>query len=199
MDHQHWILLAFWILYCALHSILADVWVKKNIEKFTGKWFRYYRITYSLFAFTTLAAILYYQFSLNSILLFASKPIRFSLGTILILPGLYIMAICIKKYFYELSGIQALENKIQTNTLQQSGLHKLIRHPLYFGTLLFVWGLFIAFPFLNNLIACIVIHAYVIFGIRLEEKKLLLEYGDSYKQYTTKVPKLFPHLKNPHP
>ena len=183
-----------WILYCVVHSLLADVSVKSFIQKITGKWFRYYRITYSLFAFITLAAILYYQFSISSSLLFVSS-LKYFVGAILILPGLYIMAVCIKKYFYELSGIQALENKIQTNTLQQTGLHKLVRHPLYFGTLLFVWGLFLFFPFVSNLIACLVIHAYVIFGVSLEEKKLLLEYGDAYKQYALKVPRLFPHLK----
>lgn len=106
------------------------------------------------------------------------------------------MSVCIKKYFYELSGIQALENKLQTNTLQQSGLHKFVRHPLYFGTLLFVWGLFVIFPFLSNLIACIVIQGYVLIGIRLEEKKLNLEYGKEYKDYVAKVPKLFPSLKH---
>ncbi len=184
-----------WILYCAIHSILADASVKSVIEKFTGKWFRYYRICYSIFAFATLAAILYYQFSIRSNLLFELKTVRFFFGAILILPGLYIMAVCIKKYFYELSGIQALENKVQKNTLQQSGLHKQVRHPLYFGTLLFVWGLFLFFPLLSNLIACVIIHAYVLFGIKLEEKKLILEYGDAYKQYTLKVPKLFPQLR----
>jgi protein-S-isoprenylcysteine O-methyltransferase Ste14 len=189
-------LLALWILYCAVHSILADASVKIWIEKFTGKWFRYYRLGYSLFAFATLAFLLLYQFSINSYLLFNNKLISFTIGIILILPGLYIMTVCIKKYFYELSGIQALENKVQKNTLQQSGLHKFVRHPLYFGTLLFVWGLFMIFPFLSNLIACITIQVYVLIGIMLEEKKLNLEYGKAYKDYVVKVPKLFPSLKN---
>lgn len=104
------------------------------------------------------------------------------------------MIICIQKYFYDLSGIQALQKDKPaiTPTLQQNGLHKLVRHPLYFGTLLFVWGLLVMFPLLSNFIAAIVLTVYVIIGIQLEEKKLLLEYGDEYVEYSKKVPKLIP-------
>ena len=103
---------------------------------------------------------------------------------------------CIRKYFYELSGIQALENKpIEVPTLQQTGLHKYVRHPLYFGTLLFVGGLFLLLPLLSNLIAAIVITVYVLIGIQLEEKKLFLEYGEEYRKYSGRVPKLIPKIK----
>lgn len=116
------------------------------------------------------------------------------MSIILIVPGLLIMIICIRKYFYELSGIQALQKDtpVITPTLQQKGLHSYVRHPLYFGTLLFVWGLFFMFPLLSNLVAAIVLTAYVLIGIFLEEQKLLLEYGEEYKRYSEKVPKLIP-------
>lgn len=102
------------------------------------------------------------------------------------------MYIC--KYFYELSGIQALQKDkaAVTPTLQQSGLHKYVRHPLYFGTLLFVWGLFLLFPLLSNLIAASSLTVYVFIGIQLEEQKLFLEYGEEYEQYSKRVPKLIP-------
>ena len=103
------------------------------------------------------------------------------------------MIICIKKYFYELSGIQALQKVAQQQvTLQQKGLHNYVRHPLYLGTLLFVWGLFLMFPLVSNLSACIVITAYVLIGIQLEEKKLILEFGEDYRSYKKAVPMLVP-------
>ncbi len=106
------------------------------------------------------------------------------------------MYIC--KYFYELSGIQALQKDkaAVTPTLQQSGLHKYVRHPIYFGTLLFVWGLFLLFPLLSNLIAASSLTVYVLIGIQLEETKLFLEYGEEYEQYSKRVPKLIPKFKN---
>jgi protein-S-isoprenylcysteine O-methyltransferase Ste14 len=111
------------------------------------------------------------------------------------LAGFGIMTICIIKYFYELSGLQAIQHSQAKNTLQQSGLHKYVRHPLYFGTLLFVWSLFFVFPSLSNLIAAIIITLYTLLGIRLEEKKLMLAYGDTYTAYIKRVPMLIPGLK----
>ena len=106
------------------------------------------------------------------------------------------MMSCIHKYFYDLSGIQALQKDrpIATPALQQNGLHKHVRHPLYFGTLLFVWGLFFLFPLLSNLIAATALTIYVLIGIELEEKKLLLEYGREYEEYSKRVGKLIPKI-----
>lgn len=195
MNAQHWLLLGLWILYCAVHSFFADHSVKQNIQKFTGSRFRYYRLCYSLFSVVTLVLLLWYQFSIKSTWLYTSVISYASL--LLVMPGLVIMLICISKYFYEQSGIKALQKGTPafTSTLQQKGLHKYIRHPLYFGTLLFVWGLFFLFPLLYNLIAAIAITIYVLIGIRWEEKKLLLEYGEEYRQYAGRVPKLIPKLK----
>jgi protein-S-isoprenylcysteine O-methyltransferase Ste14 len=108
------------------------------------------------------------------------------------------MLICIRKYFYSLSGIQALQSHKPaiTPTLEQNGIHAYVRHPLYFGTLIFLWGLFFMFPFLNNLIAVSIISAYVFIGIGQEEKKLLLEYGEEYERYMEGVPKLIPKFKS---
>ena len=197
MNTQHWLLLGLWILYSVLHSFFADAGIKQNIQKIAGAKFRYYRLCYSLFAFVTLVLLLWYQYSMQSIWLYTSAMIRYCLSIILIVPGLTIMIICISKYFYDLSGIQALqkEKPAVNPTLQKNGLHKYVRHPLYFGTILFVWGLFFLFPLLSNLIAAASLTIYVLIGIELEEKQLLLEYGEEYKIYSQKVPKLIPGFK----
>jgi len=64
--------------------------------------------------------------------------------------------------------------------LELGGLHRYIRHPLYLGTLLVVWSLFLFFPSLSNVLACFMITAYTLAGIRLEERKLLQEFGEDY-------------------
>lgn len=159
-----------------------------------GRRYIFYRLIYSFFAFISLALLLWYQFTIKSYLLFHNLFFQMAAGVITVLPGIFIMIVCIKKYFVELSGIQALEKKPLHVTLQQKGLHKYVRHPLYSGTLLFVWGLFILFPFLSNLIACVIMHTYVLIGIYLEEKKLRIEFGQAYMEYAKKVPKLIPFL-----
>ena len=192
MDKQHWLLFVFWILYCLLHSFLAAGRVKKTFSQILKANYKYYRPSYSIFAFVTLGLLLYYQFSIHESQLFFSWNLRFIPGLILALPGAVIMGICVRTYFYELSGLKALLEQTNKSTLQQQGLHRYVRHPLYLGTLLFTWGLFIIFPYLNNLVACLVITLYTLIGIELEEIKLREEFGEQYREYSKKVPRLIP-------
>lgn len=111
---------------------------------------------------------------------------------IFFLPGLAIMMITIYKYFLLLSGIRSIYIPAPAVQLKKDGIHKYVRHPLYLGTLLFIWGLFFIFPMLNNLIAVIIITLYVFGGIMFEEKKLLQQFGSSYVDYISTVPMIFP-------
>ncbi len=194
MNKEHWLLLGCWLAYCILHSVFADAGIKLQIQKAMGSAFKFYRPLYSIFAFITLVIILWFQVSIKSLVLFKPNIYIDVIAVLTASGGLYIMIICINKYFYELSGLQAIQHSDAKNTLQQSGLHKYVRHPLYSGTLLFIWSLFFLFPLMSNLIAAIIITLYVLLGIKLEEKKLVLEYGDSYIKYAKKVSMLIPGL-----
>ena len=181
-------------MYCIIHSLLADNRVKHRIQNFFPQGFKYYRPIYSIFALITLVLLLWFQFSIKSPLLFTQSVFGVLPGILTGLTGITVMVICINKYFYEMSGLQAIKNTEAKITLQQSGLHKYVRHPLYLGTLLFIGGLFLVFPLISNLIASIVITAYVLIGIRLEEKKLKLQFGDAYTEYAKRVPRLIPQI-----
>ncbi|GAC1382647.1 MAG: hypothetical protein NVSMB45_08980 [Ginsengibacter sp.] len=159
-----------------------------------GDGFKYYRISYSVFAAIALAVLIYFQYSIDSVYLFVSTLLKMISVLVMIIPGVIIMGLCIKKYFYELSGIQALNDDPLQITLQINGLHKYVRHPLYAGTLLFSLGLFFLFPLLSNLIAFIIMSIYVLIGIRLEEQKLRVEFGDEYLLYSRKVSMLIPGI-----
>ena len=104
--------------------------------------------------------------------------------------------ISILKYFKLLSGVRSLYEAEPSTELLRGGIHNYVRHPLYSGTLMFIWGLFFIFPMLSNLMAVIVITGYVLVGIRLEEKKLLIEFGNIYADYMTRVPMLIPGFKS---
>ena len=93
-----------------------------------------------------------------------------------------------------LSGIRAVYEKAPVHELKINGIHRFVRHPLYTGTILVVWGFFFVFPYLNNLIAVVLLTLYVIVGIRFEEKKLIAEFGEQYNHYMKKVPSLFPNI-----
>ncbi len=91
-----------------------------------------------------------------------------------------------------LSGISVFKNENSEFQPMRQGINAYMRHPLYAGTLIVLWSLFFIFPLLNNLIACCCITVYLIIGIQLEERKLVIEFGEIYKAYQRKVPMLFP-------
>ena len=195
MNSLHWLLIIFWIIYYIVHSVLAATSVKTFFKKTCGKYFRYYRIAYSIVSTITLLWLLYYQYSFRSPLLINSKALKYFSFVLLVAPGMLIMLICIKKYFLLLSGVRSIFTPTPAAELKADGIHRYVRHPLYSGTILFVWGLFFIFPFLNNLIAVVLLTLYVLIGISFEEKKLAKEFGKKYDEYMFQVPKLIPNFK----
>ena len=171
---------------------MAAVWFKHYMQKRMGGLFRYYRLIYNGIAAASLAALVVYQFSRTGTLLFTRSLPLTVLATVIAVTGIGVMAACIKKYFLNMSGIDVLLKDKRPPVLEVSGLHRYVRHPLYSGTLLFIWSLFLFFPYLHHLIACIIITVYTLVGIGMEEKKLVQEFGDSYIRYARKTPMLIP-------
>ncbi|MDP1854375.1 MAG: isoprenylcysteine carboxylmethyltransferase family protein [Candidatus Omnitrophota bacterium] len=79
-------------------------------------------------------------------------------------------------------------------SLMLDGLYGLVRHPMYFGTLLIGLGtvsiLFQWWAFLVFLLIFLVIYTP---QVRKEENSLLQLFGEEYKAYCRKTPKYFPN------
>lgn len=185
----------YWIVYYILHSVLAATSVKTFFKEKYGLT-RYYRLIYSLLVTILLAFILWYQYSFLSPLLWNIPLLKLPAILLLIIPGGLIVFISIKKYFVLLSGIRAVYEKAPVHELKIMGIHRYVRHPLYTGTIMVVWGFYFIFPYLNNLIAVILLTLYVIVGIRFEEKKLIMEFGTHYLDYMKRVPALIPRMSS---
>jgi protein-S-isoprenylcysteine O-methyltransferase Ste14 len=187
-------LAVFWMLFGVLHSCLASIRVKEKSKQILGRQFKNYRVYYTIFAFVTMIAVLIYQFSIPSFYLFKTTTTSNILGIAVAASGLVIMILCIKKYFFSLSGLRSLITEHKGNDLIITGIHRYVRHPLYLGTFLFIWGAWILFPYLSLFIADVIITAYTLIGISFEEAKLETEFGEQYKQYKASVPKLIPFI-----
>ncbi|HUP11613.1 MAG TPA: NnrU family protein, partial [Niastella sp.] len=132
--------MVLWLLFGILHSVLAAEWWKRSMQRRLGRWYKYYPFTYSVFAAFTLIGILVFQLTMHSRLLYVAPVWVKLLLWFAVLAGLLIMMVTIKKYFFSLSGISVFYKHQPPVVLEQGGLHRYVRHPLYFGTLLFIWA-----------------------------------------------------------
>ena len=75
------------------------------------------------------------------------------------------------------------------------GVFNIVRHPMYFGSIL----LFFSFVILSNsvlaLLVWILICVFYYFISRYEEKLLINKFGDKYKEYQKNVPMFIPFIK----
>jgi protein-S-isoprenylcysteine O-methyltransferase Ste14 len=119
-------------------------------------------------------------------------PVRY----ILLASGLLILYAGSRHYdmqtFLGLKQIKLGVNHNLINTsgeIDSTGILGIVRHPFYSGSILILWA--------NNLdasmfIVNIILSVYLIIGTLLEEKKLVQEFGNEYKDYQKKVSMLFP-------
>jgi protein-S-isoprenylcysteine O-methyltransferase Ste14 len=76
--------------------------------------------------------------------------------------------------------------------INKNGLLGIVRHPMYFALIIYLWcQTFSAADIVVNTVLTI----YIIIGTFLEEKKLVLEFGESYIKYQKEVPMLIPFTK----
>jgi protein-S-isoprenylcysteine O-methyltransferase Ste14 len=174
---------------------MASLWFKKMVQMIIGRFFVAYRLFYSIMAAILLILIVAFQYSHSSIALFRAPAFAKIIMIITGSYGLFIMAASVKQYFFQLSGISVITKTKQESKPQVTGPNAYVRHPLYGGTLLLLWSLFMLFPLFSNLIACTVITIYTFIGIQLEEKKLEIEFGEDYTSYRDKTPMIIPSLK----
>ena len=70
-----------------------------------------------------------------------------------------------------------------------SPLHRFVRHPWYFLGMVIIWTRDMNAAFLVTAAA---VSIYFIIGSKLEERKLIVYYGDVYRRYMQRVSGLFP-------
>jgi methanethiol S-methyltransferase len=154
---------------------------------------RYHRLTYNGFAVVHLGVIWW----LGRTWLSGASPLGLSptigaIGNAATVLGLVVIAVALMGYdrgrFLGTTQITAPQTAPDED-LKLSGLHRYVRHPLYSGLFLVLWGhaqteFAVATAFWGSL--------YLIIGAGFEERRLIVRYGKAYADYQARVPAFIP-------
>ena len=185
------------ILWCVLHSALISIAVTEYLKKVLGSQYRFYRIFFNSIAILTLIPVALVAYSARTPVIFDwSGYMR--IGQVLIL-GLAVWFFFLGGRHYDIRqflGIKQIREGTtdtaitDTGELETSGVLGMTRHPWYLATLLLIWGrqMDVAAMIVN-----VILTAYLIVGTYLEEKKLVREFREKYRNYQKKVSMLLPY------
>ncbi len=181
------------IFYYLLHSFLANTQVKVFLMK---RWIpqKYYRLLFNGTAIGLLLPIIYFYQRIATHFVFENMGLK-NIGLGIVVIGILLLIFALSQYnLAEFSGTQQLKYATlpKPASLKTTGFNAIVRHPLYFCGLLIIWGGFLYRPTYLYLVMALVSTAYLYFGTKLEEGKLVVEFGDSYLAYQKRVGMLLP-------
>jgi protein-S-isoprenylcysteine O-methyltransferase Ste14 len=82
----------------------------------------------------------------------------------------------------------------RAQTLATSGPYACVRHPQYDGFILIMLGFLFQWPTLVTLIMFPILVTMYVRLARREERQVLVEFGEKYRQYLASVPAFFPRF-----
>ena len=186
----------FWILWCALHSGMISMTATRYVKRWFGRQYRAYRLIFNLVALVTVIPVVVFEHSLRGPLLFRWQGFLIIFQVILLLSAVLLFVAGARHYdLLQFSGVRQIMTGLSHNALTEggeldtSGILQITRHPWYLGAILFIWTRHLD---LSALITNTILTLYLVVGTVLEERKLLIEYGENYRRYQKSVSMLIP-------
>lgn len=194
------VLIFLFALYGITHSILASQRVKLFIKNLFGKLIAFYRLMFNVLGVVGLYLI--WDLAPHPPLQIYKLPPPFDylvlLPQLISLVGMFwcFKYVCFKEFIGLNQIDRYLKNEYSDNDLDENyslrieGPYKYSRHPIYFFSIIFL--LFRAEMDLFYLTMFVSFTAYFYIGSYYEEKKMVSMFGEEYKDYQMKVPRIFP-------
>ena len=83
---------------------------------------------------------------------------------------------------------------VKEHKLVTDGLYKHIRHPLYLGEILRNLGVVVIFSSVYGLLIVLLASIFLLFRIEIEEKMLIVVFGEEYIEYRKNTKKMIPYI-----
>ena len=185
-------------LYAAVHSWLASQrmkdWTRQTFGPTTDRW---YRLAYNVVGGVTFIPLLVMLVWLPDRVLYTLSPPWLwlaLLGQLVAVAGIaYGLWLTGIWHFLGLCQLLDMPEDERWNCkppLVVFGAYRWVRHPLYFWGLVFIW--LTPQMTVNRLALFVVLSIYLYVGTFFEERRLVREYGDGYREYQRQVPRLIP-------
>lgn len=173
------------ILFAAVHSLFATEWAKKILH---GDGRQGYRLLYNIASLVMFGWVM--SVYRNSEVLYFVPGVWSLIMYLLQLAVAVILVSCLRQTgFGEFIGFTRHTPNVFANT----GWYSIVRHPLYFFSTLFM----MLNPVMTTqwLILTILATLYFVIGGLIEEKRLVVEFGEVYRDYQQRVPFIIPCLR----
>jgi methanethiol S-methyltransferase len=188
-----WLALA-WLAYFALHSTLASLHAKRRVAAAFPRVMPFYRLIFNAQAVILLVPLLWLTYRNPGALLWRWHGPFFWLANGLALAALGGFWHTLSSYdTQEFLGLRQWRGHVERVEDQEhfhlSWYHRFVRHPWYFFGLVMLWT---RDMYVLSLLSSAMITLYFVIGSRLEEGKLLVYHGETYRLYMARVPGLIP-------
>ncbi len=189
-----------WAGYCALHSYLISIGFTNLLNRLLKKYSAFYRLFYILISLFLLIPLINYTAELDNKVIIVYGPYLDILRYVLISGSLLMF---FWAFFFDYDSLSffgvrqilnfaGIQKRNPSDEIKRKGLLGIMRHPMYLALIIYLWC---QTHKMSDIVVNIVLTVYVIIGTNLEEKKLVLEFGEEYVKYQAEVPMLIPFTK----
>jgi len=183
-----------WIAWGALHSVLITPAVRRCLALRLGPRDRFYRIGFNAVAVGTFVLAYAYTRWVGGPTVFdwwgAAGPVSavaLALAAVLLVAPLsdYDLGV-----FLGTRGLRGSSSGLtESGGFARRGIHALVRHPWYTATFLILWA---GNHTAAGLVMSTVLSLYLVVGTLFEERKLVREFGEVYRNYQREVSMFVP-------
>ncbi len=178
------------------HSVMARAGFKRRWTRVVPAAIE--RSTYVLATVVALSALFWQWRPIEAVVWDLDSPVtRTLVHTVLVCGWLLVLIATALINHADLSGLRQVWCRVRgrryfTPGFVTPGPYRIVRHPLYLGWIIAFW----ATPHMTagHLLFATAMTLYILVAIRFEERDLLRDHGDAYRNYRDRVPGLLPRI-----